>query len=406
MRRLLCVLLLCVLPCSGCSDGDGSRWQGTIETLPNGAVRVLNPGTGVWREAEAWRLVPELAIGEVDGPDATTFAQLIALEVGDDGRIYVLDRQLSELRIFDASGAHMGTAGRQGAGPGEYRNANGLLWLAPDTLLVIDQRGNRYSVVDRDGAYMRSVVRSLPFYAWSFRGGYQDGRLYEQYSVGSDADARPALVGTPLSGEPLPLDTVLLPVADAPRIEPFSIRNERGGMVMGVPFAPRPHYRLDGKGGLWHGHSAAYRIVHSRLDGDTVREIVLDATPLPVTDEEIAEWESGEGPKQFRELGGRLDVGRIPRTKPLFEDLFVDDDGLLWVAVNTPAADAAFDIFDPEGRYLGQVHAAGVKREPYVAPVVRNGRLHLIGRDELDVQRVLVFRIERGSVVAPRERRT
>jgi hypothetical protein len=173
------------------------------------------------------------------------------------------------------------TVGRQGAGPGEYRNANGLLWLTPDTLLIVDQRGNRYSVVDRDGTYVRSVVRSLPFYGWAFRGGYHDGFLYEQWRAGGDEDGRPALIGTPLSDQQLPLDTVLLPVTDVPAIEPFVLGDERSAtMMIGVPFAPGTHYRLDRKGGLWHGHSATYRIVHSRLAGDTVREIVLDATPV------------------------------------------------------------------------------------------------------------------------------
>ena len=210
-----------------CAGGDDGGWQGTIETLPNGAVRVRNPGTGIWGEADAWRLVPELALGDGDGPEATTFAQLIALAVGDDGRIYVLDRQTQELRIFAASGAHVRTAGRQGAGPGEYREPNGLLWLTPDTLLVVDQRGNRYSVVDRNGEYVRSVPRSLPFYAWAFRGGHERGRLYEQYHVGTGRDTRPALIGASLSGETLPLDTVALPVtADAPAIEPSSIRRD------------------------------------------------------------------------------------------------------------------------------------------------------------------------------------
>ena len=44
----------------------------------------------------------------------------------------------------------------------------------------------------------------------------------------------------------------------------------------------------------------------------------------------------------------------------------------------------------------------GVKREWYIPPVVRNDRLYLIGRDELGVQRVLVFRVQRDATEAMR----
>jgi len=46
MRTGLFVLLL-----AGCGGDDaGEHWAGTVDTLPNGAVRVSNPATGVWAE--------------------------------------------------------------------------------------------------------------------------------------------------------------------------------------------------------------------------------------------------------------------------------------------------------------------------------------------------------------------
>ena len=154
-------------------------WRGRVDTLPNGAVRVSNPSQGLWGPGTGWRLLPELQIGDADGPEAVIFAAIAGLAVDYQGRIYVLDRQANELRIFTATGQHVRTVGRTGGGPGEYRNANGLGWLAPDTLAVIDQRGERYTVLTRDGDYISSVPRQLSFYAWVFFGGAVGGRIYE-----------------------------------------------------------------------------------------------------------------------------------------------------------------------------------------------------------------------------------
>jgi hypothetical protein len=408
-------LLLLLLLVAGCADGDGAAdWGGTVETLPNGAIRVVNPPEGLWDAGDPWRLVPEMALGEVEGEEWEVFAAVIGLEADDQGRIYLLDRQANELRIFSPEGRHLRSVGRGGGGPGEYVNANGLEWLSPDTLLVIDQPGNRYSILTREGEYARSVPRRLGFYAWAFRGGLVGERIYELSSVPDGEGRHPALLGTFLGGEESPGspdslpwgfdpssaasmagDTVMLPVSDAPPYQAFSVRNERGGMGMAVPFAPSSVYHLDASGGIWHGHGSEARIYRSSMAGDTILEIVLDAEPTPVLPQELEEWAAGPAARQFREMGGDLDLGRIPEVKPFFDGLYLDPDGYLWVSVPAGPSEVVFAIVDPEGRYLGRLRVGGVERDVSVDPVVGTGTLYFVGRDELDVQRVYVFRVER-----------
>lgn len=409
-RLYLIVLITFLFPLLGCGGGSMDRqWTGTVDTLPSGLVRVVNPAMGLWELAEPWRLVPELVLGEIDGAEEVVFAAIIGLEVDAAGRIYVLDRQVNELRVFSPDGTHLWSVGRQGGGPNEYSNANGLEWMAPDTLLIIDQRGNRYTVLTKDGEYVRSVPRQLPFYGWMFRGGYWDGKIYEHYYVGSEEDRHPALFGTSLldgSSVPdsvppgdvsshLPGDTIMLPEPEAPPAESFSVRTDRGGMVFGVPFTPSSVYHLDREGRIWHGHGSEPRIFLSSLSGDTISEFVIQTAPYPVTGEELAEWEAGDAVQRFREMGGVLDMGRIPDTKPYFDDLYLDPDGYLWLSVPGGPGETVFGVIDPDGRYLGELRVDGIERDAFVQPVVRNDRLYFIGRDELDVQRVYGFRIER-----------
>jgi hypothetical protein len=54
-----------------------------------------------------------------------------------------------------------------------------------------------------------------------------------------------------------------------------------------------------------------------------------------------------------------------------------------------------FAVLDTDGRYLGRLQVDGMEREVYLRPVVRNGRVYWVGRDELDVQRVYVYTIDR-----------
>jgi 6-bladed beta-propeller len=403
---------------TSCGGGEsGGNWGGTIETLPNGGVRVTNPAEGMWDGGDAWRLERELVLGSVDGTGPDVFASISGLAVSDSGMLYVLDRQDNDLRIFDASGAHVRTVGRDGRGPGEYAAANGLAWLDRDSLLVVDQRGARYTVLDADGNLARMVTRRLSFYGWVFQGGIDGDHVFEYSIVGSEEDARPVLLGTRVRGDQVEADvavdgagvaergprvvradTVFLASADGPLFESFSIRSERGSMVMAVPFTGGPKYYLDGKGGIWYGHGGTPRLYHATLEGDTLAEITLAIQPAPVTEQEVNDWTAQPFVEQFKQRGGRLDLSRIPDTKPYYDDIALDPGGDIWLTLPTAPGQTALAVLDPDGRYLGRLQIDGVARETFIPIVVRDDRLYLVGRDDLDVQRVYVYRIDRSGV--------
>jgi len=415
MRRPHSITLVSFVLCASCGSDASERWTGTVETLPNGAVRITNPARGVWENGTPWRLVPDIVLGRLEDDGAEVFAAISGLEVDAEGRIYVLDRQADELRIFGPDGNHIRTVGRSGEGPGEYRAANGLLWLAEDTLLVIDQQGARYSVLTRDGEYVRSVQRRLPFYSWVFRGGLANGRVYESYAIGPpDGERHPALFGTllrseagpargggPAEARSVPLigaaDTVLLPEPDAPPRENFTVQTATAGMVMGVPFTGASVYTIAGSDRIWHGHGSTPTLYLTSFAGDTLSVIVLDVTPAPVTGAELAEWEENPGVKQFRDMGGKLDMDRIPRSKPYFDDITVDPDGYVWLCLPTAPSRSTFAVIDPDGRYLGRLDVDGPGRTTWIRPIVRNDRVYWAGTDELDVPHVYVYRIEKTA---------
>ncbi len=386
---------LLLAACAGANAAD--EWTGTVETLPNGVVRVSNPPKGMWPEGRGWRLEPELALGDEDGPEPFIFASISGVEADAQGRIYVLDRESNTLKIFSPAGEHVRTVGREGGGPGEYRQANGLRWLSPDTLLVVDQRGERYSILDKEGGFVRSVNRQLQFYGWMFSGDVVGDRVYEHAFVGHGTpELRPALQGIPLRATDTlaARDTVSLPPPPGnPEDRTFVVRTKQGGMTMSVPFAPGSVAVLDPTGHLWLGHGDAFRLVQTTLAGDTTREVILDATPTPVSDQELAEWEQGESVKEFRERGGHIDMARIPRVKPFFEGVYPDPQGNLWVSIPAGPLETVFAVFDSGGRYLGRVQTAGFRRNRYIPPAARNGRLYLAGQDSLDVPKVYTFRV-------------
>ncbi|MXX79056.1 MAG: hypothetical protein F4Z33_08930, partial [Gemmatimonadales bacterium] len=62
-------------------------------------------------------LVPELSIGEVEGPDEYLFGRIGSIAVDDDRNVYVFDQQAREVRMFGPEGGYVRTLGGPGQGP-------------------------------------------------------------------------------------------------------------------------------------------------------------------------------------------------------------------------------------------------------------------------------------------------
>lgn len=81
-------------------------------------IVVHNTGEPLWAPGEEWQVVEELRFGSAmsEGPDL--FGAIYSFDVDAWGRIFVLDDQAQEVRIFDSDGTFVRTVGKKGEGPG------------------------------------------------------------------------------------------------------------------------------------------------------------------------------------------------------------------------------------------------------------------------------------------------
>jgi hypothetical protein len=92
---------------------------------------------------------------------------------------------------------------------------------------------------------------------------------------------------------------------------------------------------------------------------------------------------------------------RVPEVKPAFETFYVASDGTLWVEPSRAEGDAQrFEVFDPEGRYLGTVRPPH-ELEGSPLPLFRSDAIHAVIRDSLDVPYVVRVRIRGRGAKAP-----
>lgn len=375
---------------SGCGAEPNLPVGGIVDTVASGAVRVRNPAQGLWTTSTAWTLTEDLRLGSAEGTGPDVFGNVVGVAAAEDGGIYVLDGLTHELRAFSADGIHRWTAGRKGEGPGEFMRPTGVAVDGDGLVWVVDRLNRRYSAFDRDGKLVQEARREVggPILRW--RGAFDDrGRLLDAAFV----TMKEGLLGDGV----VRTDTALRP-ADAlslPDMAAVNFPALRGGGVSfapPVPFSAHDVWAPAPDGNIWRARTDRYRLALVSFQGDTLRIVERAAEELPLSIRDKAYADSILRDLQSR--GGRPDPSLVPKSKPRILWLDPAPDGHLWVRAHGAASAVAYDVFDPDGRYLGEVAAP----EDLAAGLVFTDQAVVgVARDNLGVPYVVRMRINRPA---------
>ena len=114
---------------------------------------------------------PTFYVGDSEDSDEQWFTRVLGVARLSDGSVAVADDYSMEVRIFDPSGAHVRSMGREGEGPGEFKRLWQMWRLPGDTLWVGDYRPWRYHVyAPSTGEWIRTVTMD-PVYPNPSRAG-------------------------------------------------------------------------------------------------------------------------------------------------------------------------------------------------------------------------------------------
>ncbi|MFC1529221.1 6-bladed beta-propeller [Gemmatimonadota bacterium] len=383
--------------CSSDQDTEGPY----IETLPDGVVVVHNPDRGLWLSGDGWKIEEVVRIGAVEGAEPYIFENIRDIHLDSDGRIYILDDRARQVRVFDPGGNHVYTVGRQGEGPGEFRMPIGMTSDPDGNLWVVDVMSSRFTVLSPDGNLLNTIRREIVGFSARWQGAFSsDGALYEPGSsidpdTGSSSNfyIRQVLQ----DGGLIETGRYELPDFDTPF---YLVEFQGGAMSLPIPFSPQPGWVYDGKGGIWVATGDQYRFWHQSLSGTRTRIVELQREPIAVTESDRAEAHDDIEQYLRRVAGGvdQIDFSKIPRHKPAHGPIILDDQGYIWVVQTLPASPIAengtpsnvFDVFDPEGRYLGPLEVT-ISLGPL--PVIVAGRIAGVIREESGLERVVIYQI-------------
>lgn len=419
---LLCAAALTAsVGCQYSSDRQHDALQ-TVTSIDGDTIVVRTVGAS--DSSAMLRLVPEVRIGMADGPDAYTFADIGMAIPAPGGGVYVWDRRLKALRQFDSAGVFVRQIGHVGGGPGEYQGVSGMASLPDGRLALWDWRSARINVYDSTGIFRESW--RFPGQAVSTDGLHVDptGNLalltyLEDWNPEAPAARRQGVVR--VSGVDGRIrDSLGAPVLPEPLVlrANFQSAQQTGSVWFPLPFAPRPQWAWSSRGYFASASGARYAVTLHRLEEPPLRIEREVAAVRVEPDERENHTEVLTAGLRAMDPSWRWQGPPVPETKAFFTALRVDADGRLWLrrsrpgvrtapaerAVDDRAPDGngparprlswhepeAYDVFDPEGLYLGFLPLA----DSVSILNMKGDVVWGVVRDSLDVPYVTRFRLE------------
>jgi hypothetical protein len=357
MHRIA-VIPIVLVSCFLCVATACAQWSGRI-VAEDGRTRVVNPESPANGEIR----IDMRPLWRIGGDDEDLLLGVIAeLLTDDQGNIYLLDGQLSEVHVLDPAGQWLRSIGRAGEGPGEFRNGNAMFW-APDGQLGIIQAwpskivllrvdgspGDTFRLPPRRDGGMQFASRGaghanrviLSGSAWTGLGGQQQ----QQISYLKTLDRR----GNELVS--------FHETTQEARYGGWEFQEEQfvdfqrrwaaapdGRVAAALDFA---QYRIH----VWNADGTLDRIIE-RPEHQVVRRTTEEKARLQTMFEQFTRW----NPRStFKTSDVHQAVVRL-----LFRD-----DGTLWVQTGRDqwrpeiGCFTSFDIHDREGRFMQKVHLIG-----------------------------------------------
>jgi hypothetical protein len=301
--------------------------------------------------------VEELRIGRVNGETPDVFGQVRNVVPDALGRIWVLDTQASELRLFDDEGRHVRTIGGRGEGPGQLGGAAApCAFRGPDDEIWTEEPRRRWQRFDSAGQLLGSHVTTSALGCAS-RVWRPDGRLLVATARSDSATGAIRtlfVLHEARTDSVIPSDTFPAPELPPSRFVSWVRPNGADRSERILPFWPRALSVVAPSGQLWISDGGGdYQIRQQTIAGDTLLVVERAYDPVPVADS-VRERMLEEFQPEGMVAEGGFDPNQVPRVHPPFDGFHVGADGTLWVRRTLAGGVGALDVFAPDGVYLGE----------------------------------------------------
>lgn len=353
---LITLISIGLLSCSS----EKSMWQGVVEEV-DGVTIVRNPIEPMY-EDEVFALEEELIIGKDKKKGEPEFIRIWAIQVDENGNIYVLDSKPYLIKIFSSSGDYIREFGKEGQGPGEWQGPHSFEVLSNGNIVVCDSSNKRLSFFSNEGELIKDI------------------------SI-AEHSSNIIKIRVDSAGKLYAFSSLVLRESNNLLIEKFDLDFNFIKNIVTFEYERLPRYVISHHGPRFYeivtpddyvvwAYSSKYELHILNQEGQEIRRIIKEYTPIKFTEHEkkrvVDEQTRGKGFPEGYEV-------RFPdHYNPLSYRFIADDEGRIIVETSERDSEDNYynDIFDSEGRFITKIP---LKNRPIVW---KKGKVYCVEVDE------------------------
>jgi hypothetical protein len=333
-------------------------WQGTV-VQKGGVPHIMNTAKPIESPKivelkEMWRIG-----GDTDNDDEL-FGVIVHLLTDGRGNVYVLDKQLAQVKIFSKEGEFIRDIGREGDGPGEFREPSCMFFTSDGGLAVMQLSPGKIVLLSPEGDAMGELP--LPFLESGSAPLLFDGR--------SNGDNVVLLFGENIFTEGRFETRRYLAGIDQEGNETVRYHAETRAIDFADPMVDETNWDTFERRWALGRDGCVY--VAPDFSGYRIQVWTRDGNPIHIIERQYESRKRSQKEIDFCNKAYGIFAKRIRDCRVIIseftkdiETFYIREDGSIWVLSSIGVRDrplgslGIFDVFDGEGHFIRQVVLMG-----------------------------------------------
>jgi len=365
MKPRILLIAGLILSVTGCEKATGHR----VLHLEEDGVPIIRTEGGPKYDTPLFEIESDLILGVDEGEPAwQMFAYSPVLLVAPDGRLVLIDRETFSICIVSRSGELLHQVGREGSGPGEFRNILDAFWAERGReFWVTDQMNNRITRISIDGEVLEGMnysgIRSSYSRFWNL--GHRTFMAHGQDRDFADPSTRTMRYA--IMNDQLEIAAELFTL-EGPRY--FRISEHGWSPVPWISY-PRPVATPTSQILLVQPNHP--RLSFYTASAEPLLHIERDWDLVPISQEEKQDYRQA-----MREHYPDAEVGSIqfPDYKPPFQRALVDTENRIWLQRYEALREES--VGDEPGKLIGYEYEIYSSEGVWLGTHLNRRSIHLI----------------------------
>lgn len=250
--------------------------------------------------------------------------QITEVKSDSKGRIYVPDQRALQIHVFDPDGTYLTSIGRDGSGPGEFQSLLRIYIGPKDQLIAFDVMQARNTIfIENNNSWEAEQIFMIEGHRYGIESTDSDGNVILRQSPPQYPESGAFWYEHELAAGDLESGLIEQNILTIKDMGHLVLDN---GYMQQIPFGRTTVVATDPVGNIYLVWNEQFEMAKYNAKMEFIDSLSVEIPNQPISSEDNRDAMDRAG-NNFRSLARE----HMPDSKPVINDMFVDENGNIWL---------------------------------------------------------------------------